>query len=97
MASDKKQDAAEGKWMIRPEFDAHMLNDAGKAKAIEIAGRFSALLESLEEIVGADSREMVVGADSREMALVRTNLQNASFYAKRAMAMQPANQQKQRA
>lgn len=68
---------------IRQEFQVHMLNQVGMQKARDIASSFSVLLNDLEELCGKDGREM---------ALVRTGLQEASFFAKRAMAMNPENQ-----
>lgn len=68
---------------IREEFDVHVLNHEGMRKARDIASCFSILLNDLEEHCGKDGREM---------ALVRTHLQQASFFAKRAMAMRPENQ-----
>jgi len=68
---------------IRSEFDVHMLNDDGIAKARAIAETFSAALDALEA---------QCGADGREMAVVRTKLQEAAFFAKRAMAVRPENQ-----
>jgi len=69
---------------IRSEFDVHMLNPGGIEKAREIARGFTTLLNDLEEHCGNRS--------PREMALVRTHLQEAAFFAKRAMAMDPENQ-----
>lgn len=71
---------------IRDEFTVHMLNEQGKQKAARIAATFSLALDQLEEICGKQGREM---------AIVRTHLQDASFYAKRAMALRPENQQGQ--
>jgi hypothetical protein len=68
---------------IRSEFDVHLLNPAGLTKARDIASGFSTLLNDLEEHCGKDGREM---------ALVRTHLQEAAFFAKRAMAREPENQ-----
>lgn len=69
---------------VRNEFTVHMLNDQGKKKAVAIAEEFSAALTLLEALCGKDGREM---------AIVRTKMQEAAFYAKRAMAMNPENQQ----
>lgn len=68
---------------VRDEFKVHVLNDAGMTKATEVAGAFSEALDKLETLCGKDGREM---------ALVRTHLQDASFWAKRAMASKPENQ-----
>jgi hypothetical protein len=69
--------------MVRDEFKVHILNEPGVDKATEIAQTFSVCLDVVEE---------KCGTEGREMALVRTHLQLASFYAKRAMASRPENQ-----
>jgi hypothetical protein len=75
--------AEETRVAIREEFDVHLLNSDGIRKARDIAACFSILLNDLEEHCGKDGREM---------ALVRTHLQEAAFFAKRAMAIRPENQ-----
>jgi len=70
--------------MPRPEFQVHVLNGVGIDKAREIADGFSAFLENLET---------VCGDAGREMAIVRTKLEEACFFAKKAMASRPVNQQ----
>jgi hypothetical protein len=69
--------------MIRPEFQVHILNWQGREKAEVLAYGFSDLLNAVES---------VSGTDGREVALVRTHLQLAAFYAKRAMASKIENQ-----
>lgn len=69
---------------IRSEFEVHTLNDQGMVRAGTIATAFTVLLDNLE---------YVCGAEGREMAIVRTKLQEAAFYAKRAMAIRPDNQE----
>ena len=68
---------------IRSEFQAHLLNEQGIAKAKKIAQIFTTLLNEVEE---------TSGKDGREMALVRTQLEQAAFFAKKAMAQRPENQ-----
>lgn len=68
--------------MARKEFQVHLLNDAGIAKAAIIASIFSEALTALEACI----------PPGRGLALVITKLQEASFFAKREMAMDPANQ-----
>lgn len=63
-------------------FDVHMLNDEGKGKALEIAKVFTVLLNSLETMI----------PEGRNMSIVKTDLQRACFFAKRAMAEDPNNQ-----
>lgn len=67
---------------MKNEFQVHMLNDTGIAKATELGEAFSALLERVEALVPA----------GRERALVVTKLQEASFFAKRGVAVLPENQ-----
>lgn len=70
---------------VSPEFEVHMLNDIGKKKAGNIASSFDTLLKYLED-------ENVCTPLGREMAIVRTKLEEACFFAKKAMAKQPDNQ-----
>lgn len=69
--------------MIRPEFEVHMLNDSGKAKAQRIAAAFSHLLLEVE----------LTGCTGRDLALVKTKLEEACFVAKRGMASLIENQE----
>jgi len=75
--------------MTHSAFDVHLLNDEGKQKAVEIAEAFDGLLTRLKEIIPL--REMANGA--REMAVTTTKLEEACFFAKKAMALQIENQQ----
>jgi len=63
-------------------FDVHVLNEKGIEKARRLQSKFEAFLQDIED---------VCGAEGREMSIVRTKLQEASFFAKRAMAMDPKN------
>lgn len=74
--------------MIRREFSVHLLNERGIDRAKRLGEAFSALLDVVEEVSGSRTP----GDHQRELALVRTKLQEASFFAKRAMAMTPENQ-----
>ena len=67
---------------VRNEFQVHMLNDDGIAKANGLAEIFSSTLDAIEKLV----------PPGRERALVVTKLQEASFFAKRGIAIDPANQ-----
>ena len=64
-------------------FQVHMLNEVGKRKAIAIAESFDVLLRDLGNWCPA----------GREMSIVRTKLEEAAFFAKKAMANESANQQ----
>jgi len=68
---------------IRDEFKVHLLNEQGIERARELALEFSRFLNKVEELCGASGREM---------AIVRTHVQTASFFAKRALAERPENQ-----
>lgn len=65
-------------------FEVHMLNEQGKGLAKALAGEFFGFLCSVEGMCGKDGREM---------AIVRTKLEEACFFAKKAMANRPENQQ----
>jgi len=65
------------------EFTVHKLNERGMAMAVDIARIFADTLALLDDIV-------TVG---RERALIVTKLQEACFFAKRAIAFNPANQE----
>jgi hypothetical protein len=67
---------------MRQEFQIHMLNEHGIAKATKLYEIFSTTLIAIEEIVPA----------GRERALVATKLQEACFYAQRGIAVDVANQ-----
>jgi hypothetical protein len=69
--------------MIRTEFDVHILNENGKNKARAIA---QVLADALDDL------EAICGEDGREMAIVRTKMEEAGFFAKKAMAVRRENQ-----
>jgi hypothetical protein len=62
-----------------------MLNDEGKKRAAHMAEAFSALLAEVEL--------WAQGGDGRSLAIAKTKLEEACFFAKRAMASAPSNQQ----
>lgn len=68
---------------MRKEFEVHMLNEEGKVKARRIANTFNGALAELEDCCGVEGREM---------SIVRTKLEEACFFAKKAMASSPDNQ-----
>ena len=70
--------------IVRKEFQVHRLNEQGLAKADSLASVFSEALDKIEGLAGSDGREMVI---------VRTKMEEASYYSKRAMAQRPENQQ----
>lgn len=63
-------------------FKVHVLNDEGMKKAQKLQILFNRFLEDVQEVV----------PESRELSVVKTKLQEASFFAKRGMAMQKENQ-----
>lgn len=66
---------------MNKEFAVHMLNDAGKDKAKAIAEAFDECLEKL----------VALCPTGRELAITRTKLEEACFFAKKAMASAPGN------
>lgn len=67
--------------MIDPLFGYVKLNDAGREKATNIARYFTNLLEEIESII----------PKGRELSIVRTKLEEASFYAKKSLVNDEAN------
>lgn len=68
---------------MHKEFEVHKLNIEGTKKAGYIADYFNSLLDILEQRIGGEGTEM---------AIVRTKLEEACFFAKKAMATRPENQ-----
>jgi hypothetical protein len=66
-------------------FEVHILNEAGIEKAKIIAQKFDTFLSELIVLWGNPGW-------NRETALVRTKLEEASFFAKKTMANQSENQ-----
>lgn len=69
---------------MQPEFEVHMLNEGGIEKAQRIAGIFDFALTRLIE-------EGLV-PPGRYQAIVRTKMEEAAFFAKKALAVVPENQ-----
>ena len=69
--------------MTNPLFQVHRLNDDGMKKAEEIAAAFNGCLQSVEGMCPI----------GRELSIVKTKLEEACFFAKKAMANAPENQQ----
>ncbi len=67
---------------MNKEFEVHMLNETGRVKARSIATVFDGLLDCLKEIC----------PEGREFSICKTKLEEASFFAKKSMAMNPAYQ-----
>lgn len=70
---------------MKDEFKVHRLNGNGMLKAQNLGEKFSETLELVERLG--------TNGGGREVALARTALQEASFWAKRAMALDPANRE----
>lgn len=70
--------------MIDPLFQFHKLNEQGQQNAICIAELFTRLLNDLQPLLPLQSREL---------SIVRTKLEEACFFAKKAVAVLPENQQ----
>ena len=64
------------------EFEVHMLNEMGILKAKEIRITFDNCLNKLKDIC----------PEGRCLSIVKTKLEEACFFAKKAMASDPSNQ-----
>ena len=73
------------KKVVNKEFRLAQLNKLGRKLELEIALKFDALLIDL----------MQTCADSRELALVRTKLEEASFFTHKALVSDPRYQKKE--
>lgn len=70
---------------MNSEFAVHILNDEGIQKAKDIAVNFDNLLNYLKDTC----------IEGREFSIVKTKLEEASFFAKKAMATNLRNQRTQ--
>lgn len=71
-------------------FRSHNLNQLGQERATAVRDAFEDCLEAIEGALGTGAPPDAM----REMALVRTKLQEASFFAVRAVALDAANQER---
>jgi hypothetical protein len=70
--------------MINPLFSSVPLNEIGLGKVQEIREGFTHVMEHLEEILPGNSREI---------SIIRTKLEEASFYAVKAVRNYEGNRQ----
>ena len=64
-------------------FQVHRLNEIGMRKAENLARTFDSVLAVVEGYA----------PEGRELSIIKTKLEEASFFAKKAMAMQEENQE----
>ncbi len=64
---------------MRREFQVNKLSDIGMANVKDLANYFNDLLDYIESIVKTNNRELVI---------CREKLEEACFYAKKAMAVE---------
>lgn len=69
---------------MNPEFQVHLLNADGLQKANAVSEEFDRLLEKLK----------ILCPEGREFSIVKTKLEEASFFAKKSVAKSPENQSK---
>lgn len=74
-------------------FGGHKLNETGEIKALSLAGLFDDTLRIASGLMGPKVNTAANPNIARELAIVRTKLEEACFFAKKAMAMQPENQE----
>lgn len=83
-----KRDGTEGYVSIsdiviaNPEFKSYKLNDSGVDDCHEVAVLFDQLLNDLVSVC----------EPGREFSIVKTKLEEACFFAKKSVALDPANQ-----
>lgn len=75
---------------VNREFRVHKLNSLGMDRTEHLAEIFDNLLSQVLDTVSTS--RAIPALSGREIALVRTHLELASFYAKKAMAQVPENQ-----
>jgi hypothetical protein len=68
-------------------FQVHILNEQGVKKSQEIADRFDSFFSDILALSTFDGRNY-----GRNIEVVRTKLEEASFFTKKAMAELPENQ-----
>lgn len=68
---------------VDPLFQSHKLNEEGIKRAESIAELFTYTVAALKKVC----------PEGREFAIVKTKLEEASFFAKKAMANETANQE----
>jgi hypothetical protein len=68
---------------MHKEFEVHLLNDKGIGRAKTVAADFDNLLTNLEVYI----------PQGREFSIVKTKLEEAAFFAKKAIANDKINQQ----
>lgn len=69
---------------VSQHFKSHLLNDQGIAACNSVAIKFHELLQFVQAVAG----------ESRELSIVRTKLEEACFFAKKAVAVKVDNQLK---
>lgn len=70
-------------------FKVHKLNALGLQKAETVANIFDAALAEIESVCST----VDATGSTRYMAIVRTKMEEACFFAKKAVATNPINQQ----
>jgi len=80
--------------MSHKEFAVHILNEGGIEKAKKLAEVFDRALTEIETLTARPRGDILLpgGTNGRELAIVRTHLEIASFFSKKAMAILPENQ-----
>ncbi len=74
---------------VSPLFAAHRLTDSGLARCRQIADEFTELELTLMKLISPDNYR----STGREISLMKTKLEEAAFYCKKALAIQPQNQE----
>lgn len=77
---------------INPLFASHLLNETGIGKAQRMAELFHNFTDELHTTIWNGMGSTQQGWEGREWSIVKTKLEEAAFFAKKAMAVQKDNQ-----
>lgn len=72
--------------VMNPLFKSHILTEDGILKAKGLALRFERFYDELHDVIFSAVQSDQPGWEGREWSIVKTKLEEASFYAKKCLA-----------